>query len=290
MTRKYSSISVETTLASSLGATGTSMVVATGTASSLLGGVTLAAGNVDIFTVALDPDTTNEEIVYITANSGDTFSITRAQAGTTAVSHSAGATVQHVLSSADLNTFESTSQNAVTLNGTQTITNKTINASNNTFVGVATLSGTQTLTNKDLTSTSNTFPTTVVTTSGSQTLTNKTLTSPTVDDPKLNLTVNAQTGTTYTFVLADNGKFITASNASAQTYTIPTNASVAFPIGAQVHIIQIGAGQVTIQGAAGVTVASTGATSTAPKILKQYAAATCIKTGTDTWYVIGSLQ
>jgi hypothetical protein len=62
------------------------------------------------------------------------------------------------------------------------------------------------------------------------------------------LAIDAKTGTTYTFVLTDaNNELITASNASAQTYSIPTNASVAFPIGCQINIIQIGAGQVTIK-------------------------------------------
>ncbi len=107
--RKYSSISVETTLASSIGATGTTMTVATGTGSSLLGGVTLAAGNVDQFTVAIDPDTTNEEIVFITANSGDSFTIVRGRAGSTAITHGSGATVKHVLTSDDLNYFNTTS-------------------------------------------------------------------------------------------------------------------------------------------------------------------------------------
>ena len=106
--RKYSSISVETTLASSIGATGTTMTVASGTGSGLLGGVTLAAGNVDQFTVALDPDTVNEEIVFITANSGDSFTITRGRAGTTAITHGSGATVRHVLTSDDLTYFNAT--------------------------------------------------------------------------------------------------------------------------------------------------------------------------------------
>jgi hypothetical protein len=66
MTRKYSSISVETTLASGISNSATTMTVAAGTGSALMGGVTLAAGNVDIFTVALDVDTQNEEVVYIT--------------------------------------------------------------------------------------------------------------------------------------------------------------------------------------------------------------------------------
>jgi len=104
------------------------------------------------------------------------------------------------------------------------------------------------------------------------------------------LTLNAQTGTTYTFVLTDNrNKLVTASNASTQTYTIPANSSVAFPIGSAINVIQIGAGQVTIQGASGVTVASTGLTATAPKLRVQYSAATLIKVGTDSWYVVGDL-
>ena len=106
MTRKFSSTSIETTLASGINSSVTSMTVASGTGSALLGGVTLAAGNVDQFTVALDPDTTSEEIVFITASASDTFTIIRGQAGTTAISHSAGATVKHVLTSDDLNAFE----------------------------------------------------------------------------------------------------------------------------------------------------------------------------------------
>ena len=106
MTRLFSSTSVETTLASGINSSVTSMTVASGTGSALLGGVVLAAGNVDQFTVALDPDTTSEEIVFITASASDTFTIVRGRAGTTAVSHSAGATVKHVLTSDDLNAFE----------------------------------------------------------------------------------------------------------------------------------------------------------------------------------------
>jgi len=119
-----------------------------------------------------------------------------------------------------------------------------------------------------------------------QTLTNKTLTAPVI-----NLSLNAQTGTTYTFVLTDNGKLVTASNASAQTYSIPTNASVAFPTGTQINIIQIGAGQVTIQAVTSgtTTVASTGATATAPKLRAQYSSATLIKASTDLWYIVGDI-
>jgi hypothetical protein len=111
--------------------------------------------------------------------------------------------------------------------------------------------------------------------------------------PSTPLTIDAKTGTTYTFVLADaNNELITASNASAQTYSIPTNASVAFPIGCQINIIQIGAGQVTINAVTSgtTTVLSNGLTPAAPKLRAQYSAATLIKVATDTWYVIGDIS
>jgi hypothetical protein len=114
-------------------------------------------------------------------------------------------------------------------------------------------------------------------------------TSPAISDPKIAQSINAQTGTTYTFVLADQGKYVTASNASAQTYTIPSNASVAFPIGCNIDLIQIGAGQVTVQGNGGVTVYSTGATAATPKARVQYSAMTLKKVATDTWHVIGDI-
>jgi hypothetical protein len=133
-----------------------------------------------------------------------------------------------------------------------------------------------------------------------QTLTNKTLTSPTINgatiatstltSPKINLGINAQTGTTYTTVLDDNGKLVTQTNASAIATTIPLNSSVAYPIGAQINIAQMGAGQVTISGASGVTIASTGATATAPKLRAQYSTATAVQTSTDTWLVMGDIS
>ena len=106
------------------------------------------------------------------------------------------------------------------------------------------------------------------------------------------LVIDPKTGTTYTFALQDaNNELITASNASAQTYSIPTNANVAFPIGSQINIIQIGAGQVTINAVTSGTtsVLSTGATAAAPKLRAQYSAATLVKVGTDAWYVIGDI-
>jgi hypothetical protein len=120
-----------------------------------------------------------------------------------------------------------------------------------------------------------------------QTLTNKTLTS-----PLINLGINANTATTYTFVLADNGKLVTSNNASAQTLSIPTNASVAYPVGTQINVAWItGAGQPTINAVTSgtTTVLSTGATSTAPKLRVVNSVASCIKIATDTWLVTGDV-
>lgn len=146
------------------------------------------------------------------------------------------------------------------------------------------LSTAQTLSNKNLTSGTNTFPTSLATLTGTQTLTNKTLTAPIID-----LALNAQTGTTYTFVLTDDGKLVTASNASAQTYTIPPASSVAYNTGSQLNIVQKGAGQVTFAAGSGVTIRSTGATAAAPKLRAQYSSATAIYEGSDVWYVIGDI-
>ena len=106
------------------------------------------------------------------------------------------------------------------------------------------------------------------------------------------ITLNAQTGTTYTFVLTDNrNKLVTGDNSSATTFSIPTNASVAFPIGSVINVVQIGTGQITINAVTSgtTTIASTGATSAAPKLRARYSAAACVKVATDTWYVIGDL-
>jgi hypothetical protein len=105
------------------------------------------------------------------------------------------------------------------------------------------------------------------------------------------LTLNAQTAT-YTVVLTDaDQKLVTMSVAGANDFLIPTNANVAFPIGSVINVIQIGAGKTTIEAVTPgtTTISSTGATATAPELRAQFSAASCIKVGTDTWYVVGDI-
>jgi hypothetical protein len=214
MTSYFSSTSVETTLQNAITSSGaTSMVVSSGTGSALMGGVTLGAGNIDVFTVAIDVDTINEEVVFITNQASDTMTIARGKAGTSPVTHSAGASVKHVLTSYDLTNFESGLNETIPL--------------------------------------------------------------------------NAQTGTTYTFVATDAGYLVTLTNAAAIALTVPLNSSVPFAIGTQITITQGGVGTVTVAGAVGVTVNSADGDL---KLRTQWSSATIIKIATNSWILIGDIK
>ncbi len=95
------------------------------------------------------------------------------------------------------------------------------------------------------------------------------------------LSINAQTGTTYTLVLADAGKLVRCSNAAAITLSVPLDSSVAFPTGTVISIEQQGAGIVTVTPISGVTI-----NPTARKTWGQNAVIQLIKVGTDTWNLI----
>ena len=238
MTRKFSSISVQTTLTNPISNTATSITV--NSASNLMGGVSLSSG--DQFTLAINPDTANEEIVFATAVDTGTNSLTivRGRAGTSAIGHATGSTVKHVLTGDDLNYFTSGVEaiaDAVTLTGTQTLTNKTIDYNTNTITNIP--------------------------------------------SANLTLTVSAKTGTTPALISTDVNKLITMSNTAAITLTIPSGV---FTLGQQIHIQQLGVGQVTISPASGVTCTGTGT-----KLRTRYSAATIICTGTNTFTVVGDL-
>jgi hypothetical protein len=104
-------------------------------------------------------------------------------------------------------------------------------------------------------------------------------------------TVSTANTSDYTAVLADQYQVLEIMNkATAIAFKLPTNASVAFPIGTAITVLNIGAGTCTISAVtpATTTVLSAGATAASPT-LGQYKSAVCIKTATDTWYVVGAI-
>ena len=105
-------------------------------------------------------------------------------------------------------------------------------------------------------------------------------------------TIGAAQTVDYTAVIADTYQVLELMNkGTAIAYKIPTNASVAFPIGTVITVLNIGAGTCTIKAVTSgtTTVLSAGATAAQPT-LGQYKSAACIKTGTDTWYVVGAIS
>jgi hypothetical protein len=284
LTREYSSISVETTLNSGINTTATNIVLPSiAAATSLLGGVTLAPGNVDIFTVALDHDTVNEEIVYVTGVSGDTLTISRGQAGTgtpgvSGIAHNAGASIKHVLTSEDLIFFRNNASPVASFAFSGS-------TSGTTTVQATAVAGTNTLT---LPPTDND---TLVGRATTDTLTNKTLTAPVITNPKITLTYSAKTAA-YTAVSGDEGGVFSMNNASTIQFNIPTDATFDFAIGTQFNVFWLtGAGQPTIGAVTPgtTTVISTAATSATPKLRVANSMATALKIAANSWIVIGDI-
>ena len=112
-----------------------------------------------------------------------------------------------------------------------------------------------------------------------------------IDTKFAGLTVNAQTGTTYTAVKADGlNAIVTMDNALANIFSIPTDATYAFPTGTTLVVYQKGAGITTIQAVTSgtTTVASAGAVGAAP-VLARYKSAAAIKIAANSWIVVGGI-
>jgi hypothetical protein len=242
------------------------MTVAAGTGSALMGGVTLAAGNVDQFTVALDVDTQNEEVVFVTAVSSDTLTIVRGRAGTSAIAHTGGATVKHVLTSDDLTFYTTGVATADAAVPESIVTAKA-------DLLVASASG---VVDNLAVGTNNQ----VLTADSSATLGVKWATPTDV-----NLTFNAKAAN-YTLIASDVNKLVTMSDAGTLTLTVPSGV---FTTGQQINVQRIGAGAVQIRNNGTSVLTSTGATSTAPDLRAQFSAATIICTSSNNFTVIGDI-
>jgi hypothetical protein len=107
-----------------------------------------------------------------------------------------------------------------------------------------------------------------------------------VTDP---VTINAQTGTTYTLVLTDVGKLVTLANADPVTVTVPLNGSVAFPVGTIIALQQMGVGAVSVEGPSGVTINGTDPGSETLTDAQYLSTATLTKHATDTWTLTGAV-
>lgn len=249
-----------------MGTSDTTLTLADSAAvTALLGGVTLAGGNVDQFTIAVDPDTASEEIIFVRGSSGNTLTgLVRAQAGTSAIAHSAGATVKHVLTSNDLEYYTSGVTNALTAAGTATLSNKAVDLGSNTLTGTVAQFNTA-LTDGDF-----------ATLAGSETLTNKTLTT-----PVSSIALNAQT-TAYTLVASDKSKLVTVSSSTTANITVP---AATFSAGDIVYISRFGTGAVGIVGAAGTTINATPGTT----CRAQYSTVALICTASNTFLLVGDL-
>ena len=263
MTRKFSSTSVATTLASGINSTATSIVVATGTGAALMGGVTLAPGNVDSFAVAIDVDTINEEIVWVTQVSSDTLTVIRAEAGTTGIAHTAGATVKHVLTGDDATFFT-----AGVATADAAIPESVVTAKGDLLVA----------------STSGTVDNLAVGTDG-QVMTADAASALGVKwatPVTLNLTLNAKTGS-YSLLSSDVNKLVTVNSASASTITVPNGV---FTVGQQINVASLGDGLVTID-SDGTTVLE----ATPGTVLRtKYSSATIICVATNTFLIVGDLS
>jgi len=96
----------------------------------------------------------------------------------------------------------------------------------------------------------------------------------------------------YTLTLTDSYQVLVPMNlGTAIALKIPTNATAAIPVGSVITVLNKGAGTCTISAVTSgtTTVLSAGATAAAPT-LGQYKTAALIKTATDAWYVVGSIN
>ena len=288
MTRYYSATAVDNTLAASITSGSTSMVLST----SPIG----YPPNYP-FTLAIDYNTATEELVQVTAVSGTTVTISRANAGLgsntvgTAAAHGVGAVVRHVITAQDLTDAQNHYATALTAGahgvtgalatflGSPSSANFASYLTDETGSGPAVFATGPTISNPVITGT--------ITANGSTGAAGTFLSSTGTGiawaaAAQSDLTLNAQTGTTYSVVSSDKNKLITLNNSNSITVTIP---AATFTTGQQINFLQLGAGQVTFQGDGTSTIVS----NPGVKSRAQYSIATAICIATNTFLLTGDI-
>jgi len=251
--RYYSSIAAQTTLSAGIDSS-TSTVP-----------VTAVSGWPSSFpyTLLIDKDTVNEEIVSVTGRTGTTLTVTRGVDGSSGVAHSAGANVQHGVSARDFNEPNDF------INTAGSVTTTLLADSAVTSAKIAD----GTIVDADVNASAAIAQSKVAT-----------LVTDLAAKFPLLVATNEETGS-YTLVLGDAQGVVEMNVAGANTLTIPPNSSVAYPVGTSILVVQTGVGQTTITAGAGVTINSY----LGLKIVGQWAGCTLIKRATDTWVAVGGL-
>ena len=286
MTRKYSTTSIATALASTISNSATTLTVTTGAGAGLMGGVTLAVGNVDQFLIALDVDTINEEIVSVTAISGDTLTVVRAQAGTSAISHTAGATVKHVFTGDDATFFTAGVATANAAVAKSTVTTKgdiLVATGSGTIVRQGVGSNGQVLTADSVEADGVKWATLTAelpsqTSNGGKYLTTN---GTAASWSPVNVEINAKTDN-YTLIASDAGKLITITAATNKTITVPNGV---FTVGQQIAIAGLGTGIITIDDDGTSILYATPGT----LLRTQYSTAALVCIATNTFLLLGDL-
>jgi len=241
--RYYSATAQDTTLTSAMTNSATTMVV----------GSTVGYPSSFPYALAVDYNSSAEELVLVTAVSGYTLTVTRGFNGTTAQAHASGAVVRHVITAQDM-----TDAGAHIGSGPGGVHG--ITGSVGTFLA---------------TPTSANLAAAVTDETGTGALVFGTA-------PIIAMGINVQTGPSYTLVAADAAKLVTLYNTGGITLTIP---AATFSVGQAINIQQTGAGQVTVQGDGTATFTGTGT-----KLRTQYSAATILCTATNVFTLIGDIQ
>jgi hypothetical protein len=298
--RQFAGAAVATTLTASINSTDTTCSLAATTGWPSAAGVS--------FYVVIDPGTSVEEKCLATI-SGSTLTLTRGQDDTTGANHASGATIYPVFTANDADEANEVAAKLTTKGDLLVTTGSALNrlavgtndqvlladsaATNGVKWGTVSATGLA----SDAVTTAKILDANVTEAKlASNAVATAKIADNAVTQAKLadrvigsaeydSLSLNAQTGTTYTLVLADAHKVVTLNNSSAITLTVPPNSSVAFETGDQVNLLQLGAGQVTVAAGSGVTLRAQG---TRVKLNGQYALATLVKIGTDEWVLVGN--